>query len=55
MPDQKNSEIIGVLVGLAIIAIGAALIIVPSLLGVDMMRVGYGLGCIGAFRSSWAR
>ena len=49
MPDQKNSEIIGVLVGLAIIATGVALIIVPSLLGVDMMRVGYGLGCIGAF------
>ena len=37
------------MIGLIIIAVGVALIIVPGLVGADMMRVGYGLGFIGVF------
>jgi hypothetical protein len=49
VPNQRNPEISGVVIGLVIIAAGAALIIVPGLVGADMMRVGYGLGLIGVF------
>ena len=49
MPNQRTPEISGVVIGLVIIAAGTALIIVPGLVGADMMRAGYGLGLIGVF------
>lgn len=44
---QSNREHTGVYIGWLVTAGGIALLIVPALLGMDMMRGGYALGFIG--------
>jgi hypothetical protein len=45
----RNREKVGLWVGAVIALIGLAGIVLPSVLGVDMMGAGYGLGCLGVF------
>lgn len=49
MSTQYNSETPGLVVGGILLLIGLALIVLPGLLGVDMMQAGYGLAFIGIF------
>jgi hypothetical protein len=45
--NQRNPELIGLLVGLLITLLGVGQIVVPGLAGADMMAFGYALGFVG--------
>ncbi len=45
----RNRESIGIIVGAVLAAAGIAGLVLPSLLGADMMRFGYGVGAFGLF------
>ena len=47
--NQKNPEKTGVVAGLAIAAVGVAMIVAPGLAGMDMMGGGYALNFVGIF------
>ncbi len=49
MVRQRNPENTGVVIGCALVLLGVAMIVVPGLVGMDMMKGGYALGFVGVF------
>lgn len=47
--ERRSPLSTGVIVGLVLLGLGLALIVVPGLLGADMMAYGYGLAALGVF------